>query len=274
MRAPTLRRLIVFGVCAVGVSCLYLLPGVSRAPQPAPNPRTLDEPTAGRPGGTTRDASRPVAAPGEAFPSRTVSDPTTGPVTEADQPGYPEPTPTHPSTSDALASEPVRWTDDESPAAVADVTSAAVTPSRLSLRWPAASDNVGVVGYSVVLDGFEVATTAETSTTIRWFNDDAREHLVQVRAIDAAGNLSTRSANLLVTRPTPAPTPTPEPVAPTPEPTSTPTPDPAPTASPSAPAPSGRAEEAGRESAPPEPAERVGPAGPAEAQAPAPAGVR
>ena len=102
-----------------------------------------------------------------------------------------------------------------------------VTRDRLALNWSAATDNVGVVGYKIWLDGFPVASTAETHAELRWFNDDATQHVVQVRAIDAAGNQSTSSPTFVVTRPTPEPTPTP-----------TPKPSDSPTAEPSASQPS------------------------------------
>ena len=57
-------------------------------------------------------------------------------------------------------------------------------------------------------------TTPTTSATVRWFNDDTRQQVVQVRAVDAAGNESASSPNLLVERPTPRPTPTPTEPAP------------------------------------------------------------
>jgi hypothetical protein len=86
-----------------------------------------------------------------------------------------------------------------------------VTEDRLSLKWPAAQDNVGVIGYRIWLNGFEVATTAETQARLHWFNDDNRQHVVQIRALDAAGNQSRSSPTLVVTRPSPEPTPTPTP---------------------------------------------------------------
>jgi hypothetical protein len=111
-----------------------------------------------------------------------------------------------------------------------------VTPDRLTLRWPATNDNVGVVSYHVLLNGYEVATTPATHATVRWFNDDARDHIVQVRAVDAAGNESSASPGLLVARPTPEPSPSPTPST-TPDPSVSPSPDPVP--SPSATGPSG-----------------------------------
>jgi hypothetical protein len=90
---------------------------------------------------------------------------------------------------------------------------------RLTISWPAASDNVGVIGYRIWLNGFEVATTAETRARLRWFNDDSGQHVVQIRAVDAAGNQSQSSPTLVITRPSPEPTATP-----TPEPSDSPTP--------------------------------------------------
>jgi hypothetical protein len=109
--------------------------------------------------------------------------------------------------------------DSEPPHPVATIEPARVTPEQLTISWPAAADNVGVIGYSVWLNGFEVATTAETQAQLRWFNDDSGQHVVQIRALDAAGNQSASSPTLLVTRPSPEPTPTPMP-----EPSDSPTP--------------------------------------------------
>ena len=242
----TVRRLLVLGVCALGVASLYVVPGIARSPQQVAAPRPHDEPTA-RPSRTAvRDASVPTSPRPEpssrptasttpadepsADPSPTGTDPEAAPTSEAPRP----------ARTGATAFDPADARDDEAPAPVAAVTSAEVSPSRLTLRWPAAADNVGVVEYKVVLNGFEVARTPETTATVRWFNDDAREQLVQVQAVDAAGNESPSSPALLVARPTPGPTPSP--TEPTPEPTE-PTPEPSepttgPTPAPSAPTPS------------------------------------
>ena len=111
-----------------------------------------------------------------------------------------------------------------------------MTSDELSLSWPAATDNTRVIGYRIWLNGYEVASTAETRATVRWFNDDAGQHVVQVKAIDAAGNQSTSSPTLLITRPStePVPDPHPEPPTPTPTPTGDPTESVAPTTGPSA----------------------------------------
>jgi hypothetical protein len=109
--------------------------------------------------------------------------------------------------------------DSDPPQPVADIEASKVTARRLTISWPAASDNVGVIGYRIWLNGFEVATTAETRARLRWFNDDSGQHVVQIRALDAAGNQSQSSPTLVVTRPSAEPT-----VTPTPEPSDSPTP--------------------------------------------------
>jgi hypothetical protein len=104
-----------------------------------------------------------------------------------------------------------------------------------------------VIGYRIWLNGFEVATTAETRAKLHWFNDDSGQHVVQIRALDAAGNQSRSSPTLLVTRPSTDPTDTPTPSespTPTTEPTVSDRPD-AESESPSE-APSGDRSEAQR----------------------------
>ncbi len=69
------------------------------------------------------------------------------------------------------------------------------------MTWTPATDNIGVTGYQVLMDGFEVAATTANQASLRWFNNDAGLHVVQVRALDAASNQSPSSPTLLVTRP-------------------------------------------------------------------------
>lgn len=250
----TVRRLLVLGVCALGVGSLYLVPGIARSPQQAAQPRRYDGPTARASATVVQDASatpsgersrtRPSPDPAESTdPSEpeaaeTATAPSTEPV-RTRQPREPRPTRTG-----ATAFDPAEPRDDEAPEPVAAITSADVSPTALTLRWPAAADNVGVVQYTVVLNGYPVATTPTTSATVRWFNDDTRQQVVQVLAVDAAGNESPSSPNLLVARPTPGPTPSPSEPAPSPsEPTDSGPPTPQPTPHPSEPVPAPEADD-------------------------------
>ena len=132
-----------------------------------------------------------------------------------------------PTPAGRTAYDPDNTPDTEPPSAVATITPAEVTASSLSLTWLAATDNNRVIGYRIWLNGYEVATTAETQVRVRWFNDEEGQHVLQIRAIDGAGNQSTTWPTLLVTRPSPEPTvsqtPTPTTTAPDPTPSPTPT---------------------------------------------------
>ena len=79
----------------------------------------------------------------------------------------------------------------------------------ISVSWSAASDNVGVAGYRVWLNVFRVADTTELQVTVPWFNDGSRQQVVQVRAIDTAGNQSDEAPARVVERPSASPAPTP-----------------------------------------------------------------
>ena len=68
---------------------------------------------------------------------------------------------------------------------------ATTTATTLTLSWNAATDNVGVAGYRVYRSSTLVGTTAATSTTMTGLRC-ATWYWVGVRAVDAAGNVSSR----------------------------------------------------------------------------------
>jgi chitodextrinase len=76
---------------------------------------------------------------------------------------------------------------------VVDVTSTCV-----SLAWDPSSDNVGVVGYDVYVDGRLYATTPVPSITICGLTP-ATTYTISVAARDAAGNVSQRSNTVAAT---------------------------------------------------------------------------
>jgi hypothetical protein len=221
VHAATIRRMIVFGVCALGVGSLYLVPSLARSPEQVGLPRANDEPTS-QPLGTQSNTSTQSAAPSgdrDALvgSGRAGSAATNGQTSAARSDG-PDAEGSHSSRKGGTR-EPKAGKDSEPPAPVAEIEPATVTKDRLTIKWSAATDNVGVIGYRIWLNGFEVATTAETHAKLRWFNDDGGEHVVQIRAVDAAGNQSGSSPPLVITRPSPDATPTP-----TPDPSGSPTP--------------------------------------------------
>jgi len=130
-----------------------------------------------------------------------------------------------PSPSGATAFDPKEKKSDETaPDPVRGIKFGPINPDDLTVRWAAGNDDIGVVGYRVWLDGFLVATTTETRATVNWFNDDMGQHVVQVKALDAAGNQSKTAEIVLVDRPPSAPPETASP-KPSPKPTATASPD-------------------------------------------------
>ena len=110
------------------------------------------------------------------------------------------------SRSGATAFDPKEGDrDDTPPDPVGGIRFGRVTPTELTVRWAPANDDTGVVGYRLWLDGFLVGTTTDTEATVKWFNDDMGQHVIQLKALDAAGNLSETAQSVLVARPTPEP---------------------------------------------------------------------
>jgi hypothetical protein len=208
MRAATIRRMIVFGVCALGVGSLYFVPSIARSPEQLGVPKPNDEPT-NQPAGAQPDRSPQSASPtrhrdsiaGDDRDRSQTADAATQPTDAARH--KPDNARRH-STRNAV-DRPKATKDSEPPQPVTDIEPSA------NLKWSAARDNVGVIGYRIWLNGFEVATTTETRARLRWFNDDSGQHVVQIRALDAAGNQSRSSPTLVITRPSPDPTDTPTP---------------------------------------------------------------
>lgn len=218
--------MIVFGVCALGVGSLYLVPAIARSPEQIRHSGANEEatngtvgigPTQPEPSSSTTGDSDPVPGvdgdPATTAPGAQLLKPTTTRAKDRSD------TTDDRSSDKARAGEPKANKDSEPPEPVADIEPSKVTAKQLTINWPAADDNVGVIGYRIWLNGFEVATTAKTKARLHWFNDDSGQHVVQIRALDAAGNQSPSSPTLVVTRPSPEPTD-----SPTPEPSDSPTP--------------------------------------------------
>lgn len=216
MQPATIRRLLVFGVCLVGVGGLYLAPTIAGAPGGLGSaPARHDLPTS-TPGGNAGPIS--YVTPGRASPTGpagTPADPTStdGPTTlttarpDRDQ----QATTTAIRRPAATAGAPGR--DHTPPGAVGRLTVTRLDPDRLTVAWAAATDDVGVVSYHVWLNGFLVLDTQQTRASLAWFNDSST-HVVQVQALDAVGNQSASSPTLLVVRPSStAPPPDPLPSA-------------------------------------------------------------
>jgi hypothetical protein len=223
MRAVTIRRMIVFGVCALGVGSLYLVPGVARSPEQIRQAGAGEEPIDGAFGAGPAQPEQSESASG----NRNSAPETAAGPAQAASSAQPSATRNKDGREDAddhssatsSTGEPKDSKDLDPPQAVSDIEPSKITRKQLIISWPAANDNVAVVGYRIWLNGFEVATTTGTKARLRWFNDDNGAHVVQVRALDAAGNQSRSSPTLVIRRPSPEP-----PETPSPEPSDTPAP--------------------------------------------------
>ncbi len=97
--------------------------------------------------------------------------------------------------------------DTAAPSAPSTLRVSGSTIDSVSLSWLASSDDVGVVGYEIWRNGARIQLTPASQTT---FSDSAlapnTSYSYTVRALDAAGNTSTFSVDLVV-RTQPASTP-------------------------------------------------------------------
>jgi len=210
MQPATIRRLLVFGVCLVGVGCLYLVPSMAGSFRQVETSREQDPSTAATNTAVGISTTADVAASGRTGLPTEIAASATGPSTDGTITGQPvDVRRTSTTPSGATAAVPGR--DEDPPAAVGRLTVLSSDPDSVTVSWPATDDDDGVAGYRVLLNGFFVLATQQTRATLTWFND-SNTHVIQVRAIDVAGNEGPSSPTLLVTRPVPDP----EPAAPAP----------------------------------------------------------
>lgn len=83
-------------------------------------------------------------------------------------------------------------TDTAAPTVPASVTVSAITSTSFTVSWQASSDNVGVTGYEVSVNGVVKTTTASTSATITGLTAST-PYSITIRARDAVGNWSALS---------------------------------------------------------------------------------
>ena len=91
-------------------------------------------------------------------------------------------------------------TDHKAPTAPGTPTAVTDFPTVADLNWPAATDDTGVTGYSVLQDGKLVNASGKTSVRISGLTA-GRTYTFTVTARDAAGNESAPSKSLKVTMP-------------------------------------------------------------------------
>ncbi len=79
--------------------------------------------------------------------------------------------------------------DTENPTAPANLASTNITDNMVEFSWDASTDNLGIIGYIIYLDGSPVGTTEETAFAIPGL-DPSTSYDITVKAKDAAGNFS------------------------------------------------------------------------------------
>ena len=98
--------------------------------------------------------------------------------------------------------------DTEDPTAPQNLTATAVSPSQIDLAWEASADNVAVTSYQIYRDDVLLTTIGPATT----YSDSViapATHKYEVRALDAAGNVSafSNSDTATVTPPDTEPAP-------------------------------------------------------------------
>jgi len=100
--------------------------------------------------------------------------------------------------SAALAVTTNAGTDTQPPTVPTNLAAPSKTATSVNLTWTASTDNVGVTGYDIYRDGVMVGSSTTTSYADTGLTASTT-YQYQVRAKDAAGNLSALSAALAVT---------------------------------------------------------------------------
>ena len=89
--------------------------------------------------------------------------------------------------------------DTTAPSAPTGLSATAVSTSQINLAWTAATDNVGVTGYNVYRGGALIATLGAVTTFQNTGLSASTTYSYSVRALDAAGNISTPSSSASAT---------------------------------------------------------------------------
>ena len=88
--------------------------------------------------------------------------------------------------------------DTEAPSTPTNLTASNITSNSADLSWNASSDNIGVTGYDVYIDGSLLGTVTGTSTSVTGLSANTGYNAT-VRAKDAAGNQSGSAATSFTT---------------------------------------------------------------------------
>lgn len=86
--------------------------------------------------------------------------------------------------------------DTQAPTVPTNLTAGIITTTSIGVNWTASTDNVGVTGYTVYLDGVSQGTTATLGYNITGLTTGT-SYAIAVDAFDAAGNKSRKSTALI-----------------------------------------------------------------------------
>ncbi|HKR81609.1 MAG TPA: Ig-like domain-containing protein [Candidatus Saccharimonadales bacterium] len=104
--------------------------------------------------------------------------------------------------------------DTQAPSVPTNVTATADAPNKVTVKWSASSDNVGVVGYIVSRNNVPVADVTSGTQYVDNSVLPGTKYAYQVSAYDAAKNSSAASTTATVTTPNPTTADTQAPTAP------------------------------------------------------------
>ncbi len=85
--------------------------------------------------------------------------------------------------------------DTENPSAPFNLSTTNITETSIQIIWDSSSDNIGVTGYFVYLDGNKIQTINETTTIINNLVS-GNSYSINISAFDANGNESNQSETL------------------------------------------------------------------------------
>jgi chitodextrinase len=84
--------------------------------------------------------------------------------------------------------------DTIAPSTPTNLTATAVSTSRIDLAWTASTDNVGVTGYRIIRNGALIDTVGGVTSYQDTGLNPGTTYSYRVRALDAAGNVSSQSS--------------------------------------------------------------------------------
>lgn len=108
------------------------------------------------------------------------------------------------SGSNRVSIDDLSWTcfggatDTEAPSDITDLSASNIQSTSTNLIWTAATDNVGVTGYTVYQNGVSLGTTVTNAFTVNGLTPNTT-YSFTVDAFDAAGNTSSQSNAINVT---------------------------------------------------------------------------